>query len=196
MMRDMSQSTPETRGARAKALIALAKKITMTEDETGEEFPSNRIDDLLAPIGASRGDLAPYIEAFNENPVWNVALHSPSTTREWEEEAIFAFNAERAATDRTNDALAMLSTDGDTDWAALAHLLDIPEDALRARASKPRGSKLDAPGVVTIAQAARLLNTPRTTVAHWVKTGRVKSTETRGRTMVVLDAEGQPFIVQ
>lgn len=192
----MTNSTPETRGARAKALIALAKKITLTLENSGEEYPDSRIDDQVAEIGATREDLAPYIEAFEENPVWNTSEHSPSTTREWEEEAIFALNAERTATERTNDILANLSVDPAADWAALAYHVGIPEDALRARASKPRGSKLDAPGVVTIAQAARLLNTPRTTVAHWVKTGRVKSTVARGRTMVVLDSEGQPLIVE
>lgn len=190
----MSTTHPDTRGARAKALIALAKTITRTEDKLGEHYPPAKIDDQLAKIGASHADLAPYIEAFEDNPVWDFSEDRPTNAREWEEEAIFALNAERAATERTNDALARLASDPQTDWQALSVVTGIPEDALQARAASPRGSRLETPGVATIAQAARLLNTPRTTVAHWVKTGRAKSTEVRGRTMVVLDADGQPIL--
>ena len=188
-------SIPPTRGARARALMALAKKIVLTETELHEDYPQDKINQALADLTATQSELAPYLDAYNDNPVWDMSEVRPGNTIDWEEEALAAVRSERRALQRTADALAHLEADPATDWASLAVMTGIPADALRARAAKPRDSRLNTPGTVTVAEAARLLNTPRTTVAHWVKTGRVTTTEsTSGRTLVVVDQEGFPIL--
>lgn len=183
----------ETTGARAQALMKLARAIVKTA-EVGDEYSADAIATKLDEIGADRKALDGYVAAYEDNFVWDYNAGAQST-REWEDEVIVALNAERAATERTNEALSRLDEDPAADWRALAAVTGIPEDALRTRAGKPRTSLLDSPGTVTVAQAARLLNTPRTTVNHWVKTGRLKTTEVRGRTVVLVDAEGQPLLL-
>lgn len=182
-------------GARERFLVRTARHV-LSNAENGVEVNDSWVEQQLAVVGASRADYDRVYALLEANPVAHVETDSTAdlSTAEVEDLALAAVRRERGAAARTNDLLADLAARPDADWAALAALAGIPQDALRTRAGRDPESAYSAAGYVTISEAAAMLGVARSTIHRKIRDGKTQTVEVRGRHMIALDEKGVPIV--